>query len=205
MEPLLFFIFDRISQLLFTQCSLLVKPGNWGINATEFEWIGPNFIHDRAELAHSINKPVVLEEYGMRTGYLPSRDTLFSYELDQANSADYACTLVWAVAHYPTNGDAPYGSNDGQGYVFEYNTDGSKSTIAQYAYMQAKDGAQTPAPIQPPSPTPPPVGLTPVQPTPPTPNVPCPSPPPPAGSTCVDIPPSGNSYTCEQQKGWGKW
>lgn len=189
--------------------ALLLQPDSWGIGANEYQWIGPNFIDDRAALAHSINKPVVLEEYGMRTGYLPSRDTLFNYELGQANSADYACTLVWAVAHYPTNGDPPYGSNDGQGYVFEYNTDGSNSTLAQYSYMQAKNAAQppvpSPPPIQSPGPTPPPVGLTPIQLAPPSLPVPCPPSPPPAAPACVDIPPPGNSYTCAQQKSWGKW
>jgi hypothetical protein len=30
-------------------------------------------------------------------GYLPSREPLFTYLQDQANSADYACTLLWQV------------------------------------------------------------------------------------------------------------
>jgi hypothetical protein len=171
-----------------------VQPDSWGIGANEYQWIGPNYIQDRAAVAHKANKPVILEEYGMRTGYLPSRDTLFNYELSQANAVDYACTLVWAVAHYPTNGGAPYGSNDGQGYVFEYNTDGSNSTIAQYKYMLAKTAGNS-------SPTTPPV-------PPGSPSSPCPATPstsPAPSPTCVDVPPPGNSYTCEQQKGWGKW
>ena len=47
-------------------------------------------------------------------------------------------------------------------------------------------------PLEPPGPGPPP-----------SPS-PSPSPPAPPSPSCTDTPPSGNSYTCAQQKAWGK-
>ena len=144
-----------------------LQPDNFGISADEYQWIGPNFIKDRAAVARKANKPVVLEEYGMRPGYLPSRDILFDYMLSQANAEDYACTLVWALDHYSVDA----------GYNFGYDNDGGKSTIAQYKYMNDKTSGGAKLPNE----------------------------PAPASPTCTDVPPPGNSYTCQQQKAWGKW
>jgi hypothetical protein len=71
-------------------------------------------------------------------GYLPSREPLFKFYQDSANSAGYACTLVWAVSHYATGSGALFGSNDNQGYVFGYEGDGSRSLLTQYQYQQSR-------------------------------------------------------------------
>lgn len=108
-------------------------PDSWAMS--DYQWLGENYIRDRADVAHSCGKPIILEEYGMGTSrnYLPSREPLFDYLHDEANAAGYACTLVWAVAPYTATGDL-LGSNDGQGYVFSYDGDGAASIKAQYAY-----------------------------------------------------------------------
>jgi len=97
-------------------------PDSWGMSPPDgpngYAWLGPNFFADRAKVAQGLNKPIILEEYGMRAqGYLPSRDILFQYEQDQVNAMEYACTLVWAVAHYSTDPNTAgqlFGSDDGQ-------------------------------------------------------------------------------------------
>jgi hypothetical protein len=75
-----------------------------------------------------------------REGYLPSREPLFQFFHTSANEADYACTLVWGVSHYSTDESTKgtlFGSNDGQGYVFSYDGDGSRSVLEQYEYINS--------------------------------------------------------------------
>lgn len=44
-------------------------PDAWGFKAPRgYEWFGPNFLEDRAKVAHALGKPIVLGEYGMRRG-----------------------------------------------------------------------------------------------------------------------------------------
>lgn len=118
-------------------------PDAWGMSANGgYEWLGENYYKDRMEVAKSLNKPIILEEYGMQRGYLPTRDILFKYIQDQVNSLGYACTLVWAVSHEPTTQYKYkyYGYNDGQGYVFGYtgaDTDGSQSIRNQNEYIKS--------------------------------------------------------------------
>jgi hypothetical protein len=74
-------------------------------------------------------------------GKLPSRETLFDFFHESVNDAGYACTLVWAVSHQSTDSgtnETLYGANDGQGYVFYYDGDGSRSVLAQYQYQQSR-------------------------------------------------------------------
>jgi ShK domain-like len=95
---------------------------------------------DRAAIARTLKKPIILEEYAMRAqGYLPTRVPLFNFFHKTANDAGYACTLVWAVSHYSTDADTKgtlFGYNDGQGYVFSYDGDGSQPVLAQYQYQR---------------------------------------------------------------------
>jgi mannan endo-1,4-beta-mannosidase len=118
-------------------------PDQWGMSPDGgYTWLEENFFDDRANIAKSLNKPLILEEYGMRAqGYLPSREPLFDFIHESVNNASYACTLVWAVSHYSTdtgtNGTL-FGANDGQGYVFGYDGDGSRSVLAQYQYQNSK-------------------------------------------------------------------
>lgn len=42
-------------------------PDSWGFDGPdEWKWFGPNFLEDRAKVAHSLNKPIALTEYGAR-------------------------------------------------------------------------------------------------------------------------------------------
>ena len=41
-------------------------PDSWGIPTDGYKWLGPNYIQDRAAVAKQIDKPIILEEYGMR-------------------------------------------------------------------------------------------------------------------------------------------
>ena len=41
-------------------------PDAWGIPANNYNWLDDNFFKDRAAIAKSVNKPLILEEYGMR-------------------------------------------------------------------------------------------------------------------------------------------
>lgn len=86
---------------LFNRPTLLVAPSlcSWGISASNYAWLGPNFIEDRAAIASAAGKPIILEEYGMRPGYLPSRDTLLNYLQDEANAAG-VCVRPWARADW---------------------------------------------------------------------------------------------------------
>lgn len=43
-------------------------PDNWGIPADKYKWYGPNFLKDRANIAHAVGKPIIMEEYGVRPG-----------------------------------------------------------------------------------------------------------------------------------------
>lgn len=159
-------------------------PDAWGMTADGgYKWLGENYIKDRKKIADKANKPIIFEEYGMRRGYLPSRDPLFRYLQGQVNQNQYACTLVWAVSHYnPIFPDSGYlGYNDGQGYVFGYtgpDRDGSVSVVEQNKFMLSKNlGNVNPVPVPP---------------------VQSPKPP-----KCSNIPPD-KKYTCKQQVRWGK-
>lgn len=97
-------------------------PDNWGVPASDYKWYGPNFIRDRARIAHAAGKPIIMEEYGVRAGYLPTRTELLDYLQDEANAHGYAGSLVWALRHL----DSQTG-----GYVFSYSQDGAAAILDQ--------------------------------------------------------------------------
>ena len=70
---------------------------NWGISASDFEWVRSNVIADRASIAHSAGKPIIMEESGMKTGYVGSRSSFLGDIYQWANENNYAGTLVWQV------------------------------------------------------------------------------------------------------------
>lgn len=43
-----------------------MQPDSWGISSDSYSWMTDNFFRDRANLAKALNKPIILEEYGMR-------------------------------------------------------------------------------------------------------------------------------------------
>ncbi len=76
-----------------------------------------SFLQDRASIAHAAGKPIILEETGMRNTFLPSRDTLLDAMYTEANSNDFAATLVWAIYAWPFN--------DPTGYHFDFGSSGA--------------------------------------------------------------------------------
>ena len=75
----------------------VVFADNWGIPASEFEWVRSNVIADRASIAHAAGKPIIMEESGMKTGYVGSRSSFLGDMYQWANENNYAGTLVWQV------------------------------------------------------------------------------------------------------------
>ena len=70
---------------------------NWGIPAYDYQWVRTNMIADRANIAHAAGKPIIMEESGMKTGYVSSRNSFLADMYEWANENDYAGTLVWQV------------------------------------------------------------------------------------------------------------
>ena len=113
-----------------------VYPDHWQMEPKEYDWIGPNYIADRAKVAHAANKPIIMEEYGMENGYL-NRDFLLSYLTRVATENDYAGSLVWAV----WSRNAPRVSCSGCSYDFEYGDEGTKAMTDYYAAMNKASAA----------------------------------------------------------------
>ena len=76
---------------------LIFNADNWGIPASDFEWVRSNVIADRASIAHAAGKPIIMEESGMKTGYVGSRSSFLGDVYQWANENNYAGTLVWQV------------------------------------------------------------------------------------------------------------
>ena len=74
-----------------------LSADNWGISASNYDWVRTNFIADRANIAHAAGKPIIMEESGMKTGYVSSRNAYLANMYEWANENDYAGTLVWQV------------------------------------------------------------------------------------------------------------
>jgi len=130
-------------------------PDSWGFGPGEFSWLGPYFLEDRRDIAWAQNKPVILEEYGMRRGYMTSRSQLFGWALDQVKDLGYAGSLVWAASHEPREGYqyGYYGYNDGQGYVFGLSgtdTDGATAIVDHNRYVRSLVEPETPCTDVPP-------------------------------------------------------
>lgn len=113
-----------------------VYPDHWQIEAKEYDWIGPNYIADRAKVAHAAGKPIIMEEYGMENGYM-NRDALLSYLTREATANDYAGSLVWAV--WARN--VPRVTCSGCSYDFEYGDEGTTAMTDYYKAMNAKSAA----------------------------------------------------------------
>ncbi|KAK9902791.1 hypothetical protein WJX75_006160 [Coccomyxa subellipsoidea] len=190
--------------------TLHVYPDNWAIEAYEFDWVNVNFIRDRAAIAHAQNKPFIIEETGMKKGYLSSRDTLLNSLFAEANNNNAGATMIWEWIAWQINDYS---------YDFSVGQDGSNAERAQINYMNSKSGGAPSKGGSPPST--PPSGCTD---TPPDSTYTCAqqagwgqcgqswmqgfcaqscgrcSAPP---SGCTDTPPD-NQYTCAQQAGYGQ-
>lgn len=112
-----------------------VYPDHWQIDSWEHTWIGPNYIADRAKVAHAAGKPIIMEEYGMENGYM-NRDDLLSYLTDTADANGYAGSLVWAV----WSRNVPRVQCDGCSYDFQYGDEGTTAMTGLFHKMNARSG-----------------------------------------------------------------
>jgi hypothetical protein len=64
--------------------ALLLPPDSMG-------WLVPNYVNDRAALAHAAKKPIILEEFGQTREYSVPRDTLVRRHAHKWNKG----SLVW--------------------------------------------------------------------------------------------------------------
>jgi len=156
-------------------------PDNWGFTPDNYKsWYGPNFIKDRANIAFSYNKPIIVEEYGLalgREGWKGvSRDSVMDYVNKWAQDSGYAGSLIWEVK--------AGNKQHSQGYVFSYGEDGTNAVTRQYTWAKEKNGGSASGGGG--STTGGGGGGGGSQ-----------------SEECTDIPPN-NTYTCVQQAGWGK-
>ena len=112
-----------------------VYPDHWQIDQWEHTWIGPNYIADRAKVAHAAGKPIIMEEFGMENGYM-NRDALLSYLTDTADANGYAGSLVWAV----WSKNVPRVTCDGCSYDFQYGDEGTSAMLNMYDKMNTRSG-----------------------------------------------------------------
>ena len=112
-----------------------VYPDHWQIDRSEHTWIGPNYIADRAKVAHAAGKPIIMEEFGMENGYM-NRDSLLSYLTDTADANGYAGSLVWAV----WSKNVPRVTCDGCSYDFQYGDEGTSAMVGMYDKMNTRSG-----------------------------------------------------------------
>ena len=107
-------------------------PGNWGIPSSDIDWFLTNFIADRANVAHGLGKPIILEETGFsfhenpHLGYIENPAKYMALIYKAANKAGYAGTMAWEVV--------PPGSEIGD-YVFDFNSPIALSIFQQVGYM----------------------------------------------------------------------
>lgn len=76
-------------------------------------------------------KPIIMEEFGMKEGYLSqqngTRDDMLGTLIGAAREYNYAGTLVWDFwSRKPSDGDL---------YSFQMGSDGTKAMVQQYQYM----------------------------------------------------------------------
>eukprot|EP00884_Botryococcus_braunii_P020648 jgi/Botrbrau1/7267/Bobra.0318s0005.2 len=194
-----------------------VYPEAWGFTKNS-EWIGQQFIGARAAIAHALNKPIVLEEYGVAD---PPREAEYASILSWARMADVKATMNWQLTPWPVR--------QGSAFDFPWTGSGANAMRQQLVYAnQIMEGTYV-AVFPPPPPCediPPPPG-----------KYSCfqqavifaqcdqgwmngycrlscgkcsngtvmPALPPPVSSTdsCLDRSPD-EKYTCTQQAAWGK-
>jgi mannan endo-1,4-beta-mannosidase len=84
----------RIKDISFA--TMHVYPDNWGISASEMNWVMENVVKDRAKIAHQAQKPIVMEEYGFGPGYGP-REILLRQIHSAANEAGVAGLMPWIL------------------------------------------------------------------------------------------------------------
>jgi len=133
--------------------TLHLYPGLWGMSANpaagsnSFTSLG-EFINCRKKVANSLNKPLIIEEYGVQSGYTPNRDGIFSYINRQANLLNLNGSLVWAVSTcdgQPGQTCPQYGASNEGGFVFAWRSEysGNSDTRGSTAVAQQNSAMNT--------------------------------------------------------------
>lgn len=117
--------------------TLHVYAYNWGFPASAWHWLLPNFVADRALLAASVGKPIILEEYGSPHGYVPDRDALLAAYTAAAAAFDYVGALLWQVFPWRTS---PFA---GAGYDSDYSRGGQAAALTLFDTFNAKTRYET--------------------------------------------------------------
>jgi mannan endo-1,4-beta-mannosidase len=113
-----------------------IYPDAWHIPHTEMPWIQYQIIQDRAQLAHAIGKPIILEEVGFakgdafrKMGYSKTPEVWLDQMLGFANQAGYAGTMVWQCV--------PNGIKLNDHYGFDFNSPEFKVIEKQTQYLNS--------------------------------------------------------------------
>ncbi|RZA26887.1 MAG: hypothetical protein EOP10_02065 [Proteobacteria bacterium] len=117
-----------------------IYPDNWGISSSEFDFVERELIADRARLAHSVNKPIVLEETGFARGstfggqgYSNNPQDWLSRIYSAANANNFAGTMVWQAVPGGYTG----------GYNFNFDDIQFQVVRDQARFMNGKSGSPT--------------------------------------------------------------
>ena len=104
-------------------------PDHWQIPVADFDWFDQHYIGDRADRAHEVGKPIVLEETGFSheipAGY-PDAAVMLAWLYRAANRSDYAGTMVWQLV--------PPGTEDGD-FIYDFTSPLAKVVFDQAAAM----------------------------------------------------------------------
>eukprot|EP00884_Botryococcus_braunii_P013173 jgi/Botrbrau1/21857/Bobra.0190s0068.1 len=87
---------------------------------------GEYLLKSRAQIAHSLGKPILLEEIGTQAG---DRNTVLEKYFTVANAEGYAGTLVWQLVGNPP------GVVNASVYNFDWNTSGSRAIRRQASIL----------------------------------------------------------------------
>jgi len=89
-------------------------PESWGINHSHMEW-GRKFIIDHINVGKNLNKPVILEEFGISANLGRNRELIYTDWLKAVYDHDGAGVLFWMYASIDTSEHAVDG-----GYYPDY-------------------------------------------------------------------------------------
>jgi mannan endo-1,4-beta-mannosidase len=107
-------------------------PTHWLIPTDDLPWFNKFYIEDRAEIAHKMGKPVILEEVGISNqenpylGYTAKPEYWLEQMFAAANASNYDGTMIWELV--------PTGSEEGD-FIYDFTSPVAEVVFKQAAYM----------------------------------------------------------------------
>lgn len=101
-------------------------PAEWQIPSSEVSYVTSYLVQDRADIAHRVGKPIIMEETGVSTqsnqqyGWASDQVGFFRTLYGAAVQAGYAGTMAWELV--------PPGSEQGD-YIFDFNSPQGKEIL----------------------------------------------------------------------------